>query len=91
MLEELTLVIECKLLSSHAESTKCSNMLSKCTFQAVVPSCMWDLILSLIVACIPEMPHSLQAQLSFVELSSKLTGTSQRVTLLSSHHDRMLR
>lgn len=84
------MVIECKLLSSHAESTKCSNMLSKSTFQAVVPSCMWDLILTLIVACIPEMTHSLQAQLSFVELSWKLTGTSQRVMLSSSHHDRVL-
>ncbi|XP_063263622.1 choline transporter-like protein 3 isoform X6 [Prinia subflava] len=71
VLEEVTLVPERKLLSSQAESPKCSTMLSESTFQAAVPSRMWDVILTSVVARIPEVTHSLQAQLSFVEFSWK--------------------
>lgn len=72
MLEEVTLVTECELLSCRAVSTERSVMMSKSTFWAEVPSFRWDLTLALIVAYVPEVPRSLQAQLSCVQLSWNL-------------------
>lgn len=78
MLEEVTLVTERELLSSHAVSLRCSVVLSKSTFRAEVPSFRWDFTQSLIVSCIPEVSRSLQAPLSFVQLSWNLTETGPK-------------
>lgn len=68
MLEEVTLLMECKLLSSQVLCYVIKEYFSG-FMDGKVPSFRWDLTPTLLVARIPEVTCSLQAQLGFAQLS----------------------